>query len=122
MPSEQVSKDNSTMKSLLEQWQEFLSLNELHIDQELEDGTTASMWLDNELSPKDFRYWFRAGGFDPERVKELENALISPEDVSRRLTEEEETEYGPPYNGYSIAYMFCNGDLSLAEVKRLVNS
>jgi len=102
-------------------WLEFVG-EDKDLDCELEDGSTPEEWIAQGFSPVGFQEWLKAGVFNPERVKELEAAGFEASEVSRRVTAEEEIENGFSYSGYSIAYMFCNGDLSIENVRKLVGN
>ena len=99
--------------------QKWLSLlGSLHV--ELQDGTTPAQWIEQGYNPTEHRAWFKAGGFDPSRVKELESEGFTPGDVARRVNDNE-LDDEKIESGLSIAYMYCNGDLSIEDVHRLIN-
>lgn len=101
-------------------WQEFLGATSPE-EFQFEDGSTPKMWIEEGFTnPQDARAWMEVGGFDPERVKELEAAGITPDQVKRRVTEQEELDMNLSYSRRSIAYMFCNNDLDMDQLKQLI--
>lgn len=93
-----------------------------NLQSELEDGTTPQSWIDQGFDFEEAWQWRQAGAFNPERTKELADAGYDPDDVSRTVLAQEEVDLKIVYSGYSIAYMFCNCDIGLEDVARMVNS
>ena len=108
-----------TTKELEKRWQEF-SVDGL--DVQLEDGTSPRAWIEQGFGPRAFQRWFQAGGFDPERISELVEEGFDSEDVSDLVDAADEEDLNLSYSGYSIAYMYCNGDLTIEQVRRLVGN
>ena len=88
------------------------------LDSELEDGTTPRQWIAQGFPKDEAIEWMSAGCFDPESVSRLVVLGFSAEDVAPQVDEEIERKFGLGYAGYSIGYMFCNGDLDSAEQLR----
>ncbi len=92
------------------------------LDRPREDGTTPRQWIAQGLPKGEAIEWMNAGCFDPESVPRLAILGFAPEDVALRIDEEMERKFGLSYAGYSIGYMFCNGDLDSAEqLRKLVD-
>lgn len=90
------------------------------LDSELEDGTTPRQWIDLGFPRDEAMEWIRAGCFDPKKVCRLIVLGLSPGDVARRTDEKMERRFGLGYSGYSLGYMFCNGDLDSPEQLRIL--
>lgn len=99
---------------------ELLWQKELAEVAEYEDGSTRQDWLKAGFTPDTARAWRSVGAFNPDKAMELEQAGVSPGEVSQRVTIEQEQEFELSYSGYSVAYMFCNGDLDIEIVKQLI--
>jgi hypothetical protein len=109
--------------NLRAQWLAFFNLDETcpaeEIAEEMEsilgDGTfcSANEYIEAGVSPADYKRWYKVNGFDIESMKELEQAFSGDIEWLGTRTENK--------CGYSqtLAYQYCNGDLSMEELKAL---
>jgi len=75
-------------------------------------------WVVHGFSSDRTLEWRKAGAFDPKKTKEMEEAGIEPSDVIRFVTSPHSV---VSYTGHSIAYLYCNNDLSIEDVQKLIN-
>ncbi|MCK9570832.1 hypothetical protein M0R72_17920 [Candidatus Pacearchaeota archaeon] len=81
--------------------------------QESDIESMAEEWEDYDFSPRGADEWLSAGCFRAADARDLANAGISPEDAGKN--------YDPDSNpGISIGYAVANGDMTIDEVKMLV--
>lgn len=73
----------------------------------LEDGTRPYHWINYGFSFDTALEWRNIGAFNPERTKHLVDAGFSPDEL------------GKDFEDCSIAYAYCNHDLSLEDVRLL---
>lgn len=105
------------MSTVKELWSKHFS----DLSEEMEDGTTPQQWIDQGFAPESYYEWSRVGGFNPEKCKELSKEF-EPYILSHRISTLEEFDEDFSYSGYTIAYMYCNGDLSIEDVRGLVGN
>lgn len=106
---------------LTEEWQQFLADSDSDIEAELEDGTKPQHWIEQGFNPVEAHAWQNVDAFDPIRVRELTKLGFSHDQVGRRLTEQENQEYGFR-SGHTIAYLWCNDNLSVEHLRKLVTN
>ncbi len=74
-------------------------------------------WVKAGFSPEQYQEWAKVGCFDAAKTRELVAHGFQPEDV----IENYDFGDGIIYN-LSIGYAYCNGDLNIEDVVKLVNS
>lgn len=67
-------------------------------------------WRETCLSTNEIEEWLEAGCFSAEAAFALDNEDITPEQASARR------------EGFSLAYWFSNGDMSLSDVKYFIEN
>lgn len=104
-----------TQLDLKTQWLDQFKLDPAEIDLCV-DGLmqTPEEYIAAGIDPDRYLNWYRVGGFEIDRMLELEDAGI---DI--KLTGESTSEGRGGYNN-TIAYKYCNGDLSLDAVKKIL--
>lgn len=77
---------------------------------------SAREYLKHGISPKEYLIWYAVGGWDIEKMRELVAAGLDDYDKLICQTEEGFANYRA-----TIAYKYCNGDLTIDDVKRLIS-
>lgn len=102
--------------SLWKQWVEVAG-GENRMDLLLGDGIfpSAREYFEAGVSVKEYRMWYSVGGWDIASMRELENMELADYDNLGEQTEEGVGAYRA-----SIAYKYCNGDIDIEDVRRLI--
>ena len=111
-------------KTIKDQWIEWLNEDTKEaLNKNLGEGKfpAAQEYIDAGVDPQTYKYWYNLQGWDIDQMLKLGQAIADLDPTGRRLTQEDMDRLKLPYSGYTIAYMFCNGDLSLEQVKELID-
>jgi hypothetical protein len=105
-----------TQIDLKTQWLARFKLAPADLDLSVDGGSmqTANAYIAAGIDPDTYLKWYDVGGFDIDRMQELEDAGID-----LKLTAELTSEGSSGYNN-TIAYKYCNGDLSLDRVRAIL--
>jgi hypothetical protein len=98
------------------QWLRRFKLAPADLDRSVDGGSmqTATEYIAAGIDPDTYLDWYNVGGFDISGMQELEDAGID-----LKLTGELTSEGRGGYNN-TIAYKYCNGDLSLDAVRAIL--
>ena len=107
------------------------------LDTQFEDGTTPEEWLEAGFGPVSAIYWMQLGAFGFTQIWELEKVHEASKfdfltaiakrcceaQIARPLNEEEIQllQVSEELTCYTIPYLYCNGDLSMEQVKQLAD-
>jgi len=100
-------------------WLNFVEGFQGNLESELENASKPSAWLAEGFTPEQYKIWAAIGAFDPAGAKALDEAGFDMDVLARKVSFEEAAAHSLSYSGLSIAYMFCNGDLTLEGIKQL---
>lgn len=106
--------------TLTKMWQQNRQETGMERTSQYEDGSTPRQWQDQEFTPDEATAWRLAGAFDAEKARELADADFDPDELSAVVTEADKEKFNIGYSGYSIAYVYCNGDLTLEQLKQII--
>jgi len=101
-------------------WVSWLQEANAAMGSELSCGLTAQDWLNEGLSPSERISCLAVGAFSPECCVELLASGVDLGEIGRWPTDNEVEKYNIPHSGYSLAYMYCNGDLSLSDLQEMI--
>jgi hypothetical protein len=80
-------------------------------DDVTESAGKVSEWIAQGIHYEIYREWVSVGGFDAAAVCQLIEAFVDPDDAML-----------PSETGYSLAYAFCNGDITLVELQEAIKN
>lgn len=103
------------MDTLLQRWIDMVGGKE-RLDHPLGDGIfpSAREYFEAGITPEEYRVWYRVRGWDIQSMLELVDAGISLDALGERTTK------GLGAYKDTIAYKFCNGDLTFDQVLVLI--
>ena len=104
------------MTTKLQLWTDWAEENDCTLVDSLEGGDTAENYIENGISPEVAKAWAAVGGFDADGVADLIEEGYFPDDLSEQSGEEE----GLGCYVGTYAYKYCNGDLTLSQLDRLM--
>jgi len=104
------------MTTKLQLWTDWAEENDCNLADSIEDGDTAENYIDYGISPDVAKAWAAVGGFDAPGVADLIYEGYSPDDLSEQSGEKE----GVGCYVGTYAYKYCNDDLTLSQIDRLM--
>ena len=104
----------ATIQEALDSWNKLVTkwqkVESVDLDHKLPEGLIIRDWVDQAMSPDDRQRWLTAGGLNPKKCRELEDAGFSPAEVSERI-----------YKGRSIANLYCTEEIDIEMVTKMVS-